>query len=184
MPNNPTYEYLNENQTLCGHLDIHINAEGLWFYQGSPIGRKEIVKLFSSVLSKDCNGEYWLVTPIEKGQITVEDVPFQAVEMTVEGKNKSQILSFRTNIDEMVTADKEHPIRIEIDPESEEPSPYILVRDGLEARLTRSVFYELVNQSVEMETEIAQGEVKTEQQIYGVWSKGQFFQIGTLSIES
>ena len=170
-----------QDQTLCGDLDIHIDTEGMWFYHGSPIGRKELVKLFATVLNIDEEGRYWLITPAEKGEITVEDVPFQAVEMTVTGENAQQTLTFRTNIDEIVIADKAHPIRIETDPETEEPSPYIMVRDGLEARLTRSVFYQMVELGVEWGVEMAQGEDIFSKQSFGVWSSGQFFLIGTLT---
>jgi uncharacterized protein len=172
---------LAEGQTLCGELDIRINRDGLWFYHGTPIGRKELVKLFASVLERDEAGKYWLNTPAEKGEITVEDVPFQAVEMNVEGDNELQILTFRTNVDDIVIADEAHPIRIETDPESGEPSPYVMVRDGLEARLTRSVFYQMVDLGVEMGVEKAHGDDKYSETTYGVWSSGQFFQIGSLT---
>jgi hypothetical protein len=168
---------LAKGQTLCGDLDIRINSEGVWFYHESPIGRKELVKLFASVLNLDKDGRYWLITPAEKGEIKVEDVPFQAVEMSVEGENETQTLTFRTNIDEIVIADEAHPLRIETHPETQEPSPYLMVRDGLEARLTRSVFYQMVELGVEM----AQGEDKFNATTFGVWSSGQFFQIGTLT---
>lgn len=169
---------LTEGQTLCGDLDIRIDSEGLWFYHGSPIGRKELVKLFASVLQLDEDGKYWLITPAEKGEIVVEDVPFQAVEMTVEGENEQQILTFRTNIDEIVIADEAHPIRIEVNPETEEPAPYVMVRDGLEARLTRSVFYQLVDLSVEKPHQPAK---YSGSKTFGIWSSGQFYQIGTLT---
>ena len=172
---------LTNGQTLCGNLDIRINSEGLWFYHGSPIGRKELVKLFSSVLSLDKNGRYWLTTPAEKGEIIVEDVPFQAVEMKVDGINKSQTLTFRTNIDEIVVADEIHSIRIETNPKTEEPSPYVMVRDGLEARLTRAVFYQMVDLGIEMTVDITRGQDIYKEQVYGVWSSGQFFQIGIVT---
>jgi hypothetical protein len=170
-----------EGQTLCGDFDIRIDRDGLWFYHGSPIGRKELVKLFSSVLNRDKDGKYWLITPAEKGEIVVEDVPFQAVEMAVEGKLEHQNLTFRTNIDEIVMADESHPIRIETDSQTGEPSPYVMVRDGLEARLTRAVFYQLVDLGVEIAAEIAQGDTRYLGNSFGVWSGGQFFQIGTLT---
>ncbi|MFP6711584.1 MAG: DUF1285 domain-containing protein [Rhodospirillales bacterium] len=170
-----------EGQTLCGDFDIRIDRDGLWFYHGSPIGRKELVKLFSSVLNRDKDGKYWLITPAEKGEIVVEDVPFQAVELTVEGELKHQNLTFRTNIDEIVMADEAHPIRIETDSQTGEPSPYIMVRDGLEARLTRAVFYQMVDLGVEIAAEIAQGDTNYHDKSFGVWSGGQFFQIGTLT---
>jgi hypothetical protein len=177
--NSDTVE-LAEGQTLCGNLDIKINSDGLWFYHGSPIGRKKLIKLFASVLSLDKNGKYWLTTPAEKGEIIVEDVPFQAVEMNVQGENEYQILSFRTNIDEIIIAGHTHSIRIEINPITDEPSPYIMVRDGLEARLTRAVFYQMVDLGVEMIVETAQGENILKEQVFGVWSSRQFFQIGKL----
>ena len=172
---------LAEGQTLCGNLDIKINSDGLWFYHGSPIGRKEIVKLFASVLSLDKNGKYWLTTPAEKGEIIVEDVPFQAVEMNVQGEDESQILSFRTNIDEIIIAGHTHSIRIETNPITDEPSPYIMVRDGLEARLTRAVFYQMVDLGVEMIVETAQEKDIFKEQVFGVWSSRQFFQIGKIA---
>ena len=177
--NSDTVE-LAEGQTLCGNLDIKINSDGLWFYHGSPIGRKKLIKLFASVLSLDKNGKYWLTTPAEKGEIIVEDVPFQAVEMNVQGENEYQILSFRTNIDEIIIAGNTHSIRIETNPITDEPSPYIMVRDGLEARLTRAVFYQMVDLGVEMIVETAQGENILKEQVFGVWSSRQFFQIGKI----
>jgi hypothetical protein len=171
---------LAPGQTLCGNLNIRINSDGLWFYHGSPIGRKELVKLFASVLSRDNEGRYWLTTPAEKGEITVEDAPFQAVEMTVHGQGEHQVLEFRTNIDEIVIANKTHPIRIETDQRTEEPSPYILVRKGLEARLTRAVFYQLVDLGVEkaQKPDNYNGEID-----FGIWSSGQFFQIGKVAVQ-
>ena len=172
---------LSDGQTLCGDLEIQIDGEGLWFYHGSPIGRKELIKLFASVLSMDENGRYWLTTPAEKGEILVEDVPFQAVEMNVYEKNKQQILSFRTNIDETIIADIDHPIRIGNNPETGEPSPYIMVRDRLEARLTRAVFYQMVDLGVEVIMESEQELGAINEKVFGVWSSGQFFQIGKLT---
>ena len=159
-----------EARTLCGDLDIRIDRDANWFYHGTPIGRKELVRLFASVLKRDAAGDYWLETPAEKARIQVDDAPFAAVEMTVEGAGKSQRVVFRTNVDENVMADADHPVRIETDPETGEPSPYVLVRDGLEARLTRAVYYDLVDHGVEATIE---GVRK-----YGIWSAGSFFPIG------
>jgi len=178
---NPNSNELTKGQTLCGDLNIRIDSDGLWFYHGSPIGRKELVRLFASVLSIDNEGRYWLTTPAERGQIIVEDVPFMAVEMTVRGKNEDSILRFRTNVDDEITADSTHPIRVEINPETKEPSPYIMVRDGLEARLTRAVFYQMVDLGIEMTVEMKKEESIYKEQIFGVWSSGQFFQIGNLT---
>jgi len=153
----------------CGDLDMRIARDGTWYYRGSPIGRLPLVKLFASVLRREADGGYWLVTPAERGRIAVEDVPFVAVELTAIGEGRDQQLIFRTNLDEIVTAGPDHPLRVETAP-SGEPSPYILVRCGLEARLTRAVFYELVEFADEYE-------IAKETQ-FGVWSNRTFFPIG------
>ena len=153
----------------CGDLEMRIARDGTWYYRGSPIGRFPLVKLFASVLCREADGGYWLVTPAERGRIEVEDVPFLAVEVTFNGEGRDQELMFRTNLDEFVTMGPDNPLRIETAANGE-PRPYILVRDGLEARLVRPVFYELVDRG-------------TEEQVgnaieFGVWSKGIFFRLG------
>ncbi len=153
----------------CGDLDMRIARDGAWFYRGSPISRLPLVKLFASVLRREADGTYWLVTPAERGRIEVEDVPFLAVELTADGAGRDQQLIFRTNLDEFVTAGPDHPLRVET-AASGEPAPYILVRGGLEARLARPVFYELVELGSEEE-------VGGATQI-GVWSNGAFFWLG------
>ena len=160
------------NLPFCGDFDMRIARDGTWFYRGSPIGRKPLVKLFSTVLRREPDGSYWLVTPVERGRILVDDAPFTAVELTVAGSGHDQTLCFRTNVDDEVTADREHPIRVAHDPETGEPSPYIMVRNGLEARLLRSVYYHLV----ELGEERREGGVTT----FGVWSMGVFFALGSL----
>jgi hypothetical protein len=155
---------------LCGDIDMRIARDGTWFYHGSPIGRKPLVKLFAGVLHRDDAGDYWLETPFEKCRIQVEDAAFTAVEMFVEGEGKDQKISFRTNIDEMVIADSDHPIRVAVDVETGEPSPYVFLRDGLEALIVRAVFYDLVELGEEVEID---GET-----VLGVWSSGRFFAIG------
>ena len=157
------------NPTHCGDSEMRIARDGTWFYLGSPIGRLPLVKLFASVLRREADGRYWLVTPAERGRVEVEDVPFVAVAVTVEGEGRDQRLIFRTNLDEFVTAGPDNPLRVET-AASGEPAPYILLRDGLEARLARSVFYELV----ELGTEEPIGETTQ----FGVWSSGVFFQLG------
>ncbi len=152
-----------------GDLDMRIASNGTWFYKGSPINRKPLVKLFASVLRRDEAGDYWLQTPVERARITVDDAPFTAVELEVRGSRKKQILGFRTNLDEWVEADSQHPLRIEQDPESGEPRPYILVRAGLEALILRPVFYQLVDLAVE-DKDLGQA---------GVWSKNRFFTLGS-----
>jgi hypothetical protein len=153
----------------CGDLDIRIARDGSWSYRGSPIGRLPLVKLFASVLRREADGRYWLVTPAERGHIEVEDVPFLGVALTVEGEGCNQQLIFRTNLDEFVTAGADNPLRVETAADGE-PAPYILVRDGLEARLARPVFYDLV----ELGTEERVGDTIQ----FGVWSQGMFFRLG------
>jgi uncharacterized protein len=154
-----------------GKLNIRIDRNGVWYYEGSPINRKPLVCLFASVLRRDADGDYWLVTPAEIGRIDVEDAPFIAVELYVAGTGSAQMLSIRTNVDEIVTIGKDHPIRVVSDPDTGEPSPYVTLRHGIDARLSRSVFYELVNLGVEDGTE---GE-----HMVGVWSSGCFFPLGS-----
>ena len=152
-----------------GDLEMRIARDGTWFYRGSPIGRLPLVKLFASVLHREADGRYWLVTPAERGRIEVEDVPFLAVEVTVEGEGRDEQLIFRTNLDEFVTAGPDNPLRVET-AASGQPTPYILVRNGLEARLSRAVFYELV--------ELGMEEPIGEKTQFGVWSTGVFFRLG------
>ncbi len=157
-------------KTICGDLDMRIARDGTWFYHGSPIGRKRLVKLFASVLRREDDGHYYLVTPVEKGRVEVVDAPFVAVAMDVSGDGPGQRLTFRTNIDEEVVADDAHPIRVDHNQLTGEPSPYVLVRDGLEALIGRAVYYDLVERGVEKEVE---GE-----NLFGVWSSGVFFALG------
>lgn len=157
----------------CGDFDMRIASDGTWFYRGSPIGRKPLVKLFSTVLRRE-NGEFWLVTPVERGRILVDDAPFVAVEVDAAGKGRDSRLTFRTNVDDIVTLDAAHPIRVDHDPASGEPRPYITVRDGLEARILRPVYYHLVEMG-----EFA--EVDGAEQL-GVWSCGRFFPLGRIDV--
>ncbi|WP_225889828.1 DUF1285 domain-containing protein [Indioceanicola profundi] len=152
--------------------EIRIARDGTWYYHGSPIGRIALCKLFSTVLRRDERGDYWLITPAERGRITVEDAPFVAVEVTADGEGQDQRLTFRTNLDHEVTAGPDHPIRVETDPGTGEPSPYVLVRDNLEARINRATFYHLVERGEEQA-----GPEGTE---FGVWSGGCFFPLGRL----
>jgi hypothetical protein len=159
------------------HYDMRIARDGTWFYHGSPIGRIALVKLFATVLRRDDAGDFWLITPAERGRITVEDVPFIAVEVQAKGEGPAQTLSFRTNLDEWVTAGPDHPIRVDQGTGggaelSDAPAPYILIRDRLEARIGRAVFYELVGLAEERQT--PQGIE------LGVWSEQTFFPLGTV----
>jgi hypothetical protein len=159
----------------AGDFGIRIARDGTWYYQGSPIGRKELVCLFASVLKREPDGTYVLETPVERGRIEVEDAPFVAVEMVWkdcdcgDGGAPRQCLAFRTNLDEIVTADAEHPITVHLDPRTREPRPYVTVRPGLEAKINRAVFYEMVA--------LAQREVVDGREMLGVWSEGVFFPI-------
>jgi hypothetical protein len=175
----PEVDYPGPLPEYCGDLGIRIDRQGRWFYHGSPINRKEMVCLFASVLHRAKDGGYLLITPGEMGRIEVEDVPFLAVEMFTCGAGRDLVISFRTNMDEMVTVDAAHPLRITEAEGSGEPSPYVMVRDGIEARLSRSVYYELVAQGWEEELEGDGGEKET---VYGLWSSGSFFPLGKLDL--
>jgi hypothetical protein len=158
----------------CGDFGIRIARDGTWFYRGSPINRLPLVKLFASVLTREPDGGYALVTPVERGRVEVEDAPFLAVEVTPRGKGREQLLIFRTNLDEIVTAGPEHPLRVATAADGG-PAPYILVRGGLEAKLTRAVFYELV--------ELGHEEQVAARRQFGVWSGGAFFALGNSAEE-
>ena len=136
---------------FCGALDIVIKRDGTWFYMGTPIGRMPLVRLFSTVLRKDADGNTYLVTPVEKIQITVEDAHFIAVEMNVAGSADDQVISFRTNVGDIVEAGPEHPIRYEIVDGNEGVKPYVNIRGRLEAVLARPVMYELIAHGEEIE---------------------------------
>ena len=157
---------------ICGDFNMRIDRNGQWYYQGSPIGRLSLVKLFATVLRRDEGGVHWLTTPVENGRIEVEDSAFIAVELTTEGSGQTQIVRFRTNIDEIVTLDGEHPLRMTHDAASGAPRPYIYVRKGLEARIARPVFYHLIEKG-----ESAPGDDGN----FGVWSSGRFFALGPLA---
>lgn len=159
------------NPPFCGDMDIRIARDGTWHYLGSPIGRMGLVTLFASVLRRDPDGEYYLVTPAEKVRIRVDDAPFLAVAMEVHGSGQDARLSFRTSLGDEVNADAEHPIRVETDPATGQPSPYILVRDRLEALIGRAVFYDLVA--------LAEDDGNG---MLGVWSGGIRFPLGRADV--
>ena len=139
------------NPPFSGDLDMRIQRDGRWFYLGSEIKRQALVKLFSTILLRE-GDEYFLVTPVEKYRIQVEDVPFVAVLVDTRQTEEGSALEFTTNVDDQVVAGPDHPIRVEVDPTSGEPAPYILVRKNLEALIARNVFYQLVDQA-EMNTD-------------------------------
>ena len=152
------------NVNLCGDIGLKIGRDGTWYYQGGPIGRKGLVKLFASALRLEDDGSYYLVTPVEKVSIAVEALPFVAVEMGREGSGEVQSLTFRSNVDDVVTAGPEHPLGFQAGPKGSF-TPFILVRAGLKARLARPVYYELAALAVEPPGSEAPG----------VWSGGVFF---------
>ncbi len=161
----------------CGDLPFLIKRDGTWLYRNSPIGRKELVCLFSSVLKREADGAYWLETPAERGRIEVEDTPWVAVELDWAGVGRGQTLSFRTNVDQVVTAGVDHPIRVRHDLLTCEPTPYITIRSNpgfppLEARIGRAVYYELVA--------LAVPGMKDGRPCLGVWSEHRFFSLGDL----
>lgn len=152
------------NPEFCGDLDMRIARDGTWFYLGTPIGRHELVKLFSTILKRE-GEDYFLVTPVEKVGITVDDAPFVAVDFEPEGAGEAQSLIFETNVGDKVLAGPANPIRVVRDPETGEPSPYVLVRANLEALIDRKSFYRLVERGAHHEG------------WFGVWSDGAFFKV-------
>jgi uncharacterized protein len=135
------------NPPFCGDIDMRIQADGTWFYMGTPIGRAPLVRLFSTVLRKDEDGKTYLVTPVERVRINVEDAPFVAVEMAKEGQN----LTFRTNVGDVAIAGPEHALRFEFDPLNHGLKPYLHIRGRLEALISRPVMYELVSLGEEVQ---------------------------------
>jgi len=152
------------NPPFCGDLDMRIARDGTWFYEGTPIRRPALVRLFSTILRRD-GDDYFLVTPVEKVGITVDDAPFVAVDVEAEGAGPDQALRFETNVGDYVTAGPDHPIRVARDPETGEPAPYVLVRANLEALIDRKSFYRLVEMG------------DRDDGWFGLWSDGAFFRI-------
>ncbi|MET4634096.1 DUF1285 domain-containing protein [Kaistia defluvii] len=154
------------NPAHCGVIDIRIDRNGAWHHEGRPILREALVKLFATVLRREPDGSYVLVTPAEKLAISVEDVPFIAVELAVEGEGAAQTVVLRTNVGDVVTVDAEHPLRVAPGQAEDGLVPYVLVRGGLEARLARPLVHELASAFEQRGAEI------------GVVSSGHFFVIG------
>ncbi len=157
------------NPPFCCDLDMEIRADGTWFYMGTPIGRAPLVRLFSTVLRKDEDGKTYLVTPVEKVGIRVVDAPFIAVEMNVGEKNGAPLLTFRTNVGDVVEVGPEHPLRFEISGENKELKPYLLVRGRLEALVSRAVMYDLVELGEVIEID--------GKEMFSVQSGGQVFPV-------
>jgi hypothetical protein len=157
------------NPPFCGDIDMRIARDGTWYYQGTPITRQPMVRLFSTVLKRE--GDSWfLVTPVEKVGIQVDSAPFVAVLLTAEGEGDQQLLHFTDNVGNGFTAGPEHPLRVETDELTGEPAPYVSVRGNLEALIHRNVFYQLVELAIVREV--------GGQQLLGVMSSGRFFSLG------
>jgi hypothetical protein len=157
---------------FCGDLDMEIRADGTWFYMGTPIGRAPLVRLFSTVLRKDADGKTYLVTPVEKVGIRVEDAHFVAVEMSVTERDGDQVLTFRTNVGDIVEAGPEHELRFEIAGENDELKPYLHVRGRLEALVSRALMYDIVELGEEIEID--------GQAMFALQSGGSVFPIMTM----
>jgi hypothetical protein len=156
------------NPPYCGEIDIVIKRDGTWLHEGTPIGRAPMVRLFSTILKRE-EGQYFLVTPVEKVGITVEDAPFVAMDAEVSGTGSAQSITFETNVGDRVTAGPDTPLRVARDPETGAPAPYVMVRAGLEALIDRKTFYRLVDIGQRFDIEGVSW--------FGLWSGGQFFPI-------
>lgn len=158
------------NPPFCGDMDMLIARDGTWWHEGKPIRRPAMVQLFASILMRDKDNQYYLVTPEEKVRIQVEDCPFVATLMDTAGSGKSQTVQFTTNTGETVIVDSDHALAVDTDANTGEPHPIVHVRSGLNALLTRALFYRLVDQA---EQRITESEIIT-----GIWSSNQFFELG------
>lgn len=164
------------NPPFLGDMDLRIARDGVWRHEGTPIQREALVRLFASILRRDEDGHYYLVTPVEKWRIQVDDAPFLAIRLDVQDSGADQRLTFTTNVGDQVMAGPDHPLIVEYHVPGGEPAPYIHVRGRLRALLSRAVFLELAECGEERQT--ADG------RDYGVWSQGQFFSLGPLDEEA
>ena len=160
------------NPPFCGDIDMRIGTDGTWFYQKTPIGRPALVKLFASVLKRE-GEKYFLVTPVEKVGIVVDDAPFIAVEMNTSGGNDGRVLQFRTNVDDWISAGPDHALRFEPQPKTGGLKPYLHVRRDLWAKVTRALFYDLVALGEECDV--------NGKRMFGVFSQGEFFAMAEAS---
>ena len=156
------------NPPFCGDIDMRIRRDGVWFYQGTPIGRPGLVKLFSGILKRE-GDKYFLVTPVEKVGIKVDDAPLLAVDFTADGTGERQVLTFHTLTEDVAVAGPANPIRVTRDPVTGEPGPYVLIRTNLEALIDRKSFYRLID--------LGRHAVHEGQRWFGLWSDGQFFPV-------
>lgn len=156
------------NPPFCGDIDMRIARDGTWFYLGTPIGRPGLVKLFSSIIKRE-GDDYFLVTPVEKVRIIVDDAPFLAIDLETDGTGHNQRVTFATQVGDTATAGEANPLRVERDPATGEPSPYILIRANLEALIDRKSFYRLID--------LCQHTQHQGGDWFGLWSAGVFFPI-------
>lgn len=164
------------NPPFSGDMDLRIARDGTWYHEGAPFQREALVRLFASILRRDEDGHHYLVTPVEKWRIRVDDAPFLAVRLDAVGEGADRSLSFTTNVGDTVIAGPDHPLIVEYREPGGEPAPYIQVRGGLRALLSRAVFVDLV--------ELGEERAGSSDRCYGVWSRGQFFQLGRLDDDS
>jgi len=170
MPASPSIPLkLTNGQVPKDKPPFRIARDGTWFYLGSPIERKELVKLFATILRCEEDGRYWLVTPVERVEVTVEDAPFLAVDCRADGKGEAQTLTFTTNVEREVAAGEAHPIVLKPGPAGEDAVPYLTLERGLEAVLSRGLYYRLAEMAVPR---------SPEETLHGVWSGGRFFPLG------
>jgi uncharacterized protein len=160
------------NPPLSGEMNLRVTRDGVWYHEGTPIEREALVRLFASILRRDADGHYYLVTPVEKWRIQVDDAPFLAVRLDAVGTGRDRILTFTTNLDDVVIAGPDHPLTVEYRTPDGEPAPYLHVRSRLRALLSRAVFLELAELGEERRTD--QGRES------GVWSQGHYFRLGPL----
>lgn len=160
---------LELSQTSERVYHMRIDRDGTWHHEGRPIARKPLVKLFASVLSRENDGDYWLITPVERGRIEVEDAPFIVIELSAQGSGQLQTIYAKTNLDEWVAIGPDHPLRLRQPKvgDTKDLLPYIEIRPGLEGRLSRPSYYELVD--------LGESYTTGDASRYGVWSAGQFF---------
>ena len=156
------------NPAFCGDIDMRIARDGTWFYMGTPIGRPGLVKLFSSIIKREGDA-YFLVTPVEKVGIIVDDAPFLAIDVESSGKGHNQRVTFTTQVGDTAVAGPTNPLRVMRDAKTGEPSPYILIRGNLEALIDRKSFYRLID--------LCQHTVHDGADWFGLWSDGVFFPI-------
>ncbi|MDO6442385.1 MULTISPECIES: DUF1285 domain-containing protein [unclassified Marinobacter] len=155
---------------LSGDMDLRISRDGQWIHKGQPLGREAIVQLFSTILRREEDGQYYLVTPVEKWRIQVEDTPLLAHSLTVEGSGEQQIIKLTTNVGETLEVGKEHPLEVGSYEDTKQPRPVIGVRHGVVARLVTAAYYDLAEHVVE--------QTMGGEPVLGVYSHGNFYKIG------